>query len=61
MDNDATATPTYNSILDNVEFIELLRSCSYNSNVGVTNNETVVVKCITFLLWQFLTYRFLIK
>jgi hypothetical protein len=64
MDNDATATPTYNSILvDNVEFIEAapdLALTTLTPNVGVTNNE-IVVKCITFLLWQFLTYRFLIK
>jgi hypothetical protein len=53
MDNDATATPTYNSIfVDNVEFIEVtapdLALTTLTPNVGVTNNETVAVKVYNF-------------
>jgi hypothetical protein len=51
MDNDATATPTYNSILVDVEFIEVtapdLALTTLTPNVGV-NNETVVVKVYNF-------------
>lgn len=53
MDNDATATPTYNTIfVDNVEFIEVtapdLALTTLTPNVGLTNNETVVVKVYNF-------------
>jgi hypothetical protein len=51
MDNDATATPTYNLFVDNVEFIEVtapdLALTTLTPNVGVTN-ETVVVKVYNF-------------
>ena len=53
MDNDASATPTYNTIfVDNVEFFEAkstdLALTAFTPNSGLTANETVSVKVYNF-------------